>query len=148
MSDEEKKIEKPVCKKCFGLNERKVLRFVIPCAASFVGCLLALAVYASLTSKPPIPRHCPPPPPFHQMYDSGHNRPHYAKHHKGEFRPDRPDRPRFTKDYDGEFNSDRPARPHLKKDRQGRDIDKKRGPDPRISEKAKNAPKPKDSDKK
>ena len=130
MSDEEKKIEKPVCKKCFGLNERKVLRFVIPCAASFVGCLLALAVYASLTSKPPIPRHCPPPPPpFHQMYDSGHNRPHYARHHRGDFRPDRP------------------HRPHIKRDRQVRDIDKKRGPDARYFERQKRNFTPEKSDK-
>lgn len=129
MSDEEKKIEKPVCKKCFGLNERKVLRFVIPCAASFVGCLLALAVYASLTSKPPIPRHCPPPPPFHQMYDSGHNRPHYAKHHRGDFCPDGP------------------HRPHIKRDRQVRDIDKKRGPDARYFERQKRNFTPEKSDK-
>ena len=81
------------------------------------------------------------------MYDSGHNRPHYAKHHKGEFRPDRPDRPRFTKDYDGEFNSDRPARPHLKKDRQVRDIDKKRGPDARYFERQKRNFTPEKSDK-
>ena len=130
MSDEEKKIEKPVCKKCFGLNERKVLRFVIPCAASFVGCLLALAVYASLTSKPPIPRHCPPPPPpFHQMYDSGHDRPHYARHHRGDFRPDRP------------------HTPHIKRDRQVRDIDKKRGPDARYFERQKRNFTPEKSDK-
>lgn len=130
MSDEEKKIEKPVCKKCFGLNERKVLRFVIPCAASFVGCLLALAVYASLTSKPPIPRHCPPPPPsFHQMYDSGHDRPHYARHHRGDFRPDRP------------------HRPHIKRDKQVRDIDKKRGPDARYFERQKRNFTPEKSDK-
>lgn len=130
MSDEEKKVEKPVCKKCFGLNERKVLRFVIPCAASFVGCLLALAVYASLTSKPPIPRHCPPPPPpFHQMYDSGHDRPHYARHHRGDFRPDGP------------------HRPHIKRDRQVRDIDKKRGPDARYFERQKRNFTPEKSDK-
>ena len=85
---------------------------------------------------------------YKEPYIFGYAYCNYAKHHKGEFRPDRPDRPRFTKDYDGEFNSDRPARPHLKKDRQGRDIDRKRGPDPRILEKAKNAPQPKDSDKK
>lgn len=87
MADEEIKTTEE--RKCFGLNEKNVLRFIIPCVTSFIGCLLALAVYASLTGKPPVPpRHCPPPcprmeapcPPTH----------HFTRHHHGEFRPDRP----------------------------------------------------------
>ncbi len=81
-------------KKCFGLKERHVLRFIIPCVASFIGCLLALAVYASLAGKPPVPpRHCPPPPPpIHRMeMPPTPDSPHHFRHHKGEFRKHHPD---------------------------------------------------------
>lgn len=148
MANEETKNEKPICKKCFGMNERKVLRFVIPCAASFIGCLLALAVYASLSAKPPIPGHCPPPPPFHQMQT-----PHQfgPDGQRSGFRPDRPhDRhgQHFAKQHRGDYYPDRPDRPHMKKDRHHRDIDLKRGPDPRTLKNSKDTPQPKNSDNK
>lgn len=87
MADEEIKTTEE--RKCFGLNEKNVLRFIIPCVTSFIGCLLALAVYASLTGKPPVPpRHCPPPCP--RMEAPFQQHPNFTKHHRGEFRPDRP----------------------------------------------------------
>ena len=87
MADEEIKTTEE--RKCFGLNEKNVLRFIIPCVTSFIGCLLALAVYASLTGKPQVPpRHCPPPcPRMEAPCPPPH---HFARHHHGEFRPDRP----------------------------------------------------------
>lgn len=91
MADEEIKLSEE--RKCFGLKEKDVLRFVIPCATSFIGCLLALAVYTSLIGKPPVKGPCPPPPPpCHRMEaPCPPHHPHYARHHRDEFRGDRPE---------------------------------------------------------
>lgn len=88
MADEEVKTPEPQEKKCFGLKEKDVLRFIIPCATSFVGCLLALAVYASLIGKPPIgPKHCPPPPPPCQRIEAPRpDGPRHLRGHRGEFK--------------------------------------------------------------
>lgn len=91
MADEEIRLSED--RKCFGLKEKDVLRFVMPCVTSFIGCILALAVYASLIGKPPVKGPCPPPPPpCHRMEaPCPPHHPHYARHHRDEFRGDRPE---------------------------------------------------------
>lgn len=103
MADEELKTTSLKQRKCFGLKERHVLRFIVPCAASFIGCILALAVYSSLAGKPPVPpRPCPPPPPpFHSMeMPPAPDSPHHVRPPRGEFRKHHPD-----------LRKDRPHRP-------------------------------------
>ena len=109
MADEEIKLTDD--KKCFGLKEKDVLRFVIPCATSFIGCLLALAVYTSIIGKPPVKGPCPPPPPpCHRMEaPCPPPPPHFAPPHHREFRPERPDiRGHHPKPH---FKGDRPLPP-------------------------------------
>lgn len=92
MADEEIKNTEAEERKCFGLKEKDVLRFVIPCATSFIGCILAIAIYASLAGKPPVPpRHCPPPPPCQRMEMPRHDGHHYYRGHRGEFKKHHPD---------------------------------------------------------
>lgn len=96
MADEEIKNTETEERKCFGLKEKDVLKFVMPCVTSFIGCILALAVYASLAGKPPLPpRHCPPPPPCQRMEMPNHYGHHHYRHHRGEFKKHHPD---FRKD--------------------------------------------------
>lgn len=89
MADEEIRLSEE--RKCFGLKEKDVLRFVIPCVTSFIGCLLALAVYTTIIGKPPVKGPCPPPPPCQRMEaPCPPTHPQFVPNHRKEFRGDRP----------------------------------------------------------
>lgn len=89
-------IKTPEERKCFGLREKDVLKFAIPCAASFIGTLLAIAVYSALACKPPVCHNCPPPP-CHRMEAPAPGGHHFerGRHHRGEFRGERQGRPQL-----------------------------------------------------
>lgn len=90
MTDEEIRLSED--RKCFGLKEKDVLRFVMPCVTSFIGCLLALAVYTTIIGKPPVKGPCPPPPPCQRMEaPCPPHHPQFIRHNRGEFRDDRPE---------------------------------------------------------
>lgn len=80
MADEEIKTSEE--RKCFGMKEKDVLSFVIPCAAAFVGTLLAIAVYNSLTLKPAFGNNCPPPCYYSHNYYDGPQQFHHKKFKK------------------------------------------------------------------
>lgn len=84
-------------KRYFCIKKREVYRALMSIATSFIGALLALAVFSAVHKPPRIPGQFPPPPPiervdinihkgapgmFHPHADFRGNRPGEMRHHK------------------------------------------------------------------
>lgn len=79
MTDEEKKN----C--CIGKHD--VCRALVSVVTSFIGALLALAVFAAIHKPPRVERQLPPPPPAQEnIHRGGHNMMPQANHFKDERR--------------------------------------------------------------